>query len=543
MYRLMVVEDEEMIRKGIVRSVPWNELGFVVAAEGRNGKDALEKMKNAHIDVILTDIKMPIMGGIEFSKEVRRQYPNIEIVVLSGFSDFEYARQAIRFRAFEYLLKPTNKKKLLETFKDLKEKMDKKKELKEEGFFRGVFLDAGYDSLRNDFLTSLLNGEQRVFDHMEDQMSTLELNFSGKLFTAAIIRFDKNSIYGVLEGAWEKDKKLLLFSYRNIINEVLGEMENGYAVVKEYDEINFIFCFDSKEEQDRQMIRCLENISDYIQSCLFGGMEISCIIGIGLTYPSILQISKSFHQAQRSILNNFYKEEQMIQVFQDHSESQYEQSWIQYYPEEMQGVAVCVSNGNEKETKRLLKKMFQSMINLKVLPDIVKNYCIVLKLMITSKVSLDDSQEDTIISRQYTEIVRNSLSVQDLEEYVTEILVKTAAKIDGITDSNEHHLAIEKAKEYIQEHYDEKITLKRISDEVYLSQNYFSFLFKKAAGMTYMDYIQSVRMREAKKILADPVFKIYEIAKKIGYNDYKYFAIQFKKLVGMTPKEYRRQLS
>ncbi len=541
----MVVEDEDMIRRGIIGSVPWGELGFEVVGEGKNGLDALEKMKGMAVDVVLTDIKMPLMGGLEFSNTIRKLYPDIEIIVLSGFSDFEYARQAIRFRAFEYLLKPTNKTKLIDSFTALKEKLDKKKEAKEALFHKGIFINAGYDSMRNDFLASLLNGERHVFDRMDEQISYLELDFTGEFFTAATIRFDQQSICREFEAAWEKDKKLLMFSYRNIINEILGEIENAYAIVKEYDQIDFIFCFETREAQERQLGCSLENIVDYIKSCLFKGKNITSAIGIGLTYPSILQIGKSFHQAEKSILNNFFSSDQVLHVFHDKLESKYEQNWIEYYPKEMHVIASCVCAGDVAGTQRYIDLMFETMVKHKIMPEIIKNYCVVLKLMILSKSSLEDKQIEEMMGDQFTEIVRSTLSIQALRDYVAETLAALAGKIEayvGDESGKAHCQAVEKSKEYIHQHYSEKITIKQISDEVFLSQNYFSALFRKATGMTYMDYIQKVRMDEAKRLLADPYYKVYEIAQKIGYSEYKYFALQFKKMVGMSPKEYRKNL-
>ena len=182
MYRLMVVEDEDMIRKGIVNSIPWQSLGFTVVAESANGKDALEQLEKNPVDVLLTDIKMPIMGGTELSKKTRQLYPDIEIIFLSGFAEFEYARQAIGFRAFDYLLKPTNKKKLLDTFAELKESMDQKREMREEVFYSNLYISAGYETMRNEFLQSMLEGDTSLFNDFDEKITSLELDFSGHYF-------------------------------------------------------------------------------------------------------------------------------------------------------------------------------------------------------------------------------------------------------------------------------------------------------------------------------------------------------------------------
>ena len=544
MYRLMVVEDEDMIRRGIVNSIPWQSLGFVVVAESANGKDALEQLEKNQVDVLLTDIKMPIMGGTELSKKTRQLYPDIEIIILSGFAEFEYARQAIGFRAFDYLLKPTNKKKLLDAFTALKESMDQKREIKEEIFYSNMFINAGYETMRNEFLQSMLEGDTSLFKDFDEKTASLELDFSGHYFTAATIKFDRKSIYKELESSWATDKRLLTFTYRNILKEELSNVDNAYYIVKDYDTIDFVFCFSAKERQEAQMIPCLESISENIHNCLFKQITVPYTIGIGLSYPSIHHIAKSYSQAKRSIQNNFYLGDQRIQVYQDNNESKYEQNFIRFYPEEMEHVAVSIGNGNYADTKKYLTSIFRVLMEQNLLPEIVKNYCIALKLMVQSKIADSYEVMEKIIGDEYNEFVKEALNVKELENYIVNVMTALAKEIDQTIDPleiKEQRKVIDKAKAYIGAHLSEKITLKMISEHVYLSETYFSFLFKKIMGITYIDYIQKLRMQEAKKLLVNTNYKVYKVAELIGYSDYKYFSVQFKKYAALTPKEYRNQ--
>jgi two-component system, response regulator YesN len=544
MYRLMVVEDEAMIRKGIVNSIPWQSLGFIVVAESANGKDALEQLEKNPVDVLLTDIKMPIMGGTELSEKARRLYPDIEIIILSGFAEFEYARQAIGFKAFDYLLKPTNKKKLLGTFTELKESMDQKRETIEEIFSSNLYISAGYETMRNEFLQSMLEGDTSLFNDFDEKIASLELDFSGHYFTAATIKLDRKSIFKELESSWATDKRLLTFSYRNILKEELSNIDNTYYIVKDYDTIDFVFCFSSIQEQNTHMIPCLESISENIQNCLFKYVTVPYTIGIGLSYPSIHHIAKSYSQAKRSIQKNFYLGDQRVQVYQDKNESAYELNFIRFYPEEMEIVVVSISNGKYGDTKKYLTSIFRMLMEQNLLPEIVKNYCITLKLMVQSKITNNYKALDKITGDEYNDFVKEALNVKELEAYIVNVMVALAKEIDQTIDPleiKEQHKVIDQAKAYIAEHLSEKITLKMIGESVYLSETYFSFLFKKITGVTYIDYIQKLRMQEAKKLLVNTNYKVYKVAELIGYSDYKYFSVQFKKYVALTPKEYRNQ--
>ncbi len=179
-----------------------------------------------------------------------------------------------------------------------------------------------------------------------------------------------------------------------------------------------------------------------------------------------------------------------------------------------------------------------------LLPEIVKNYCIALKLMVQSKIADSYEVMEKIIGDEYNEFVKEALNVKELENYIVNVMTALAKEIDQTIDPleiKEQRKVIDKAKAYIGAHLSEKITLKMISEHVYLSETYFSFLFKKIMGITYIDYIQKLRMQEAKKLLVNTNYKVYKVAELIGYSDYKYFSVQFKKYAALTPKEYRNQ--
>ena len=205
---------------------------------------------------------------------------------------------------------------------------------------------------------------------------------------------------------------------------------------------------------------------------------------------------------------------------------------------------MSISNGNHLDTKKYLVSMFRALSEQNLLPEIVKNYCIALKLMVQSKITNSNGVMEKIIGDEFNEFVKEALTVKELETYIVNVMVALAQAIDETIDPleiKEQRMIIEKAKAYIAACLSDKITLKMISEYVYLSETYFSFLFKKVTGITYIDYIQKLRMQEAKKLLVNTNYKVYKIAEMIGYNDYKYFSVQFKKYVALTPKEYRNQ--
>ncbi|GAA0706319.1 response regulator [Paraclostridium ghonii] len=544
MYKLMVVEDEKIIRRGIIQGVRWSELGFEVISEAKNGVEALEKLKEENVDVVITDIKMPIMDGIELSKRIREEYKDIEIVILSGFSEFDYAREAIRFNAYEYLLKPTKKTKLIEIFQKMKVKLDKQKENKKKSISNNVILNEGYENLRREFLLGVLDGDRQVLNDIKCNMDKLELDIDGEMFVSAVIDINITSVKERIEEAWKNDNKILTYVYKNIVDEVLKNIENSISVVRSINEIDVLFCFNDKKNQNEYIIEILDDINKKLKSIVFKNSDVKIGIGIGFAYSSILQASRSYKQAKKAIEETFFESDKFINVF-NNAEFEFEQHWIKNYTKEVSHIVNTIVKGDKDDLEKLINIMFDKFIEYKINPKLIKDYCYILQFtLISNSYGLIDENEASKIQSEFDYVIKKSDSLKELREEIINLSINTSnvfIKLNNKEIENKE-VIIKKAKDYIKANYSKKLTLDSISEEVYLSPNYFSVLFKKVTGETYIEYLQKVRMRAAKKMLEDRTKKVYEVAFAIGYSDYKYFVSKFKKAVGVSPKEYRQNI-
>lgn len=188
MYKIILVEDEAIIRRGIKRGVKWEEQGFEIAAEAEDAEEALRLLQEMPVDVVLTDVKMPGMNGVELSRKVKEQYPQTEIVILSGFAEFEYAKAAVSFGAFEYMVKPVRKQEIEAVFYRLKEKLDRRFREQAEEQRRMLVLNEGMEKLREALLLELLEGERKAYTNLEEEIMRLELELSTRNVQAAVIR-------------------------------------------------------------------------------------------------------------------------------------------------------------------------------------------------------------------------------------------------------------------------------------------------------------------------------------------------------------------
>lgn len=541
MYKLMIVEDEKMIRRGIVNGVNWNDFGFEVVAEAKHGQEALNYLDIYKIDVIITDIKMPIMDGIELSKKIRENHSDIEIIVLSGFAEFEYAREAINFSAFEYILKPTKKPKLIEVINKVKIKLDNKRKDKGLLLKQNLLLNEGYEKLKKDLLLDIIEGNKHSFNGITQKLRDLEIDFECNLYTCALINIV--NIEEKLKSSWDNNKKLLIFTYKNIINEILEEYGQSLFLVKDIDEIVIIFGFDSINQQKDKMFNILNAISNKLYKIVIKESDAKVNIGIGFSYPSILQMEKSYKQSKKALYEKFFDSENHISLYKNDIEYNSQNQWIKNYSKEVSIIVDTIIKGDLENTKNLINSIFEKFNELKINPDMIKTYCYVFTLALaTSTYDLIDKNETKKIEDNFEDIIRNSISLSQLKDYIVNLSISITEKFSEVNSKKiPNEMAIvEKVQKYIKQNYHKKISLQDISDEVFLSPNYVSCLFKKITGETYIDYLQNIRMMAAKNMLEDRSKKVYEIAFEIGYTDYKYFASKFKKIVGMSPKEYRK---
>ena len=545
MYKLMLVEDEELIRKGIAKSIDWKKFGFEIVAEACNGSEALGKIELEKPDVVLTDIRMPVMDGLELAKRINEKYSDIKIIILSGFADFEIARSAIKFKVYDYLLKPTDKKVFIETFQRLKEQLDREAQELDSSLNMRKKLNEGLMKLREEFLLNLVKGEAAPSGILRERADFLELDLSGGNFTASVIY-----IHGDMKDIlteWGNEESLLMFSYANIVQELLDVLNCGVVVVKDVREIVVVFNFKENEPGIDVMTHIIEQSISYIDNLIFKGNPLSISAGIGLTYPDITQLNKSYTQAQRALERKFYANDKKVFIYEesDDTDIDFEKKWVKSYPDEVNLILSETMAGNAERVGELIRQFFNRCIGEKLNSKFIKNYCYVLFFLLKGNMAEFKDQLDVqaVLLADYENEIKNIYSIQDLQKLVEDTFVGISRQISALRESKAsyHRKVIDNVKEYIDRNYCGDLSLEQLSKQVFLSPVYLSFLFKSITGENYMDYLKRIRLEKAKALLKKVEYKVYEIGNMVGYNDYKYFSIQFKKMYGMTPTEYREQ--
>lgn len=554
MYKLMVVEDENLIREGIVKSIDWESQGYRVTASAVNGRDAVLKIREDVPDVILTDVRMPVMDGLELARWVNENYNNIRILILSGFADFEYAKSAIKFKVFEYLLKPTNKEVFINTFKALKRELDRESEEKLFNQANRKKLKEGLVKLREAFLQKLLAGEVFSLSTLQDKLNYLEIDFTGSEYGAAVIRISaKLKDYPV---EWQTDTGLLAYTMTSIVNEVLDEGNYGVCIVKSLQEIVILFSLD-RDMNETSIRRILKKCASHIQHLILKDRRIHIDAAVGLFYPNLHQIEKSYRQALSSLEQAFFKQGRTFYFYSQSSQYEllsHEKQWIKDYPAEIEEILREVMEGNEHRTLELIRFLFEEFRTKQVRYYHIKNYVYILCFLLSANVSELEDGDNAVgglsaqlplygEQQEWMRHIDSFSTINQLQEYIIGLFRDVAERVNDRKTVHPLHKqkVVKKVKTYIDEHYTSELSLEEIGKHACLSPSYVSYLFKSITGENYTEYLKKVRMRKAKDLLKQLDLKVYEIADMVGYHEYKYFALQFKKMFGISPSEYRER--
>lgn len=546
MYRLMVVEDEERIRMGIVHAIDWAAMGFEVVGEAINGRDALRKYADCTPDVILTDVRMPVMDGLELVRHLKSENSHVHFVILSGFSDFETVRAALKSQVDDYLLKPTDKKSLIQTFTLLKTKLDRQVEEEQAVRQQQALLKEGLFELRRSFLSALVQGAYTDAGQLEDRLNALEISLTGDSHVVVKLQARKNLVEPILSASEsdvaEKCSDSWLTDQIDKLNLILEEKEIGIAFPTATGQIVFIL---SLQHEQNNELSIQQTVLDLLQSMQVQDTRWQSVYaGIGHIYPNLTQMSKSYLEADQALSHHFFNTETpVVTLLPEFDPDQTVQKWLNEYPYEINEIVNKVIAGHAEFVSQMIDQVFNNFRNKNQTPDFVKDYCYVMMFLLKSNIAgLVEKTEETTF-RNFEQVIRKSESIDELQEYIHDRFVLIASQISALKDdrkgNNNRTIAILKA--YIEANYANELTLEDLSKHVFLTPVYISFLFKSITGENYMSYLRKVRLLKARDLLLKDNYKVYEVSHLVGYSDYKYFTSQFKKMFGISPTDFRDQ--
>ncbi len=533
LYKLMLVDDEEEVRTSIIRQVNWENLGFRVVGDAENGEDALEKIDLYEPDVVMTDIRMPYMDGLELIQCAHSKHPALKFVIFSGFDDFEYAQEAIRLGVSEYILKPVNNEELSEIFAKIKKNLDAEIEIRRDiARLREHYL-VNLPLLKSQFLNHLVNGQLSTAEiGLRLEEYGIDIAGAKKYMSACVdIEYDKMPVDAKLG----LQKELLSLSLIDLIGDKLGEYHRCSVFNSLTDaKILLIIALDEKQSRARLM-DILRAICKESKRLL--GITIS--MGLGMARERMEDLAESYQGALEALgYKQIVGQGELIYI----QDVEPRTAGVLYFDDrEDEELSAVIKFGPEERIRSFVDKTMEKLLHAKVhlrqqQAYILSMVSVIIRLMQQYDMDLQHFDE---AGGDFMLLADKLKNPEILESWFYDICLKIHLNIQEKRENTSKQVIVD-AKAYIQENYrDESLTVEVICRQLHMSAAYFSTLFKKETGQTCIAYITELRLNKAVELLNTTDYKTYMIASMVGYAEQNYFSYVFKKKYGVSPSKYR----
>jgi two-component system response regulator YesN len=525
-YKLVIVDDEQTIREGLKNYVDWISLGFEVVACFEDGKEAIDYLQSNRVDVILTDIKMVEISGIELADYIYHNKPNIKVVFISGFKEFEFAKQAIAFDVVDYILKPIRIIEITRVFENIAKNLSLEEYKTEIQLQKDKQIDEICDLLKEQFFRDLIMGA--LIDPLEIDKKIRLLGFDNTVGESPLslidIKLDNYREY--LKTSWEYGKDRLDNALRNLL-----EGDNEFALV--FTLGTSPGCFKIIGIGNR--IASIERIDTYARDYINAMKEnISSIFNMQLEIVEIKGYSDIYELSKKS---NGIPISYMGSQIDDNSEIILKDPIL---IEQQKMFKSSILSGDTTAVFSLLNNMIDK---LKLYPtSCIHNFIINLFIDLFNSLSSIDINIQKVRQEKfdYSKLVK-TVSLAEIKEWTREMAEILMEQV--LPDSeNSSTLFVRKALKYIKERFDQDLSLDEVASHVYLNPAYFCRLFKQETGENFSNYLVDLRMKKAIEIMRNSNHKISELGTMVGYRNSKYFSRVFKNYTGYTPSHYQLKI-
>lgn len=532
MYRVFLAEDESLIRQGIKNLISWNEYGFSFVGEAPDGELAWPLIQKQKPNIVITDIRMPFMDGLSLSRLIKKNMPETTIIILSGYDDFTYAKEAIGIGVDQYLLKPLSKEQLIEVLLEVKQKKDVEQEKQQymEQFQKEVqeYLTSSHRA----FFEALVSGKYSVPDLIE-RADKLHISLKAESYNIVILLVDENMENMLYEPqSVDYQSELCVRFPKN------DKVEMFYMGV---DVIAFLIKTDVSKidgltkECIRKIEQTFEPLSEYIKWSIIEGNSVTRLSDVSQCYQEARQ--KIFH------LEHVQIEEQDSDLSVK-TESEFNFNQLDASKVDQRIVEKFLSNGLKSEIDSFVDDYFEALGEHALESTIFRQY-VIMHFQFTTKAFIEKInvmkevvESDLSVSIGLSQAMS---SINEAKNYVSRLLEKALQIRDQISKCRYSRM-MDKAIGYMKKHFsDHDIDLRTVAKAANISATYFSGVFSQQMGKTFVEYLTELRMQYARELLRCSDKSSGEIAYEVGYKDPHYFSFLFKKINGCSPRDYRAE--
>ena len=543
MLKTFLVEDEVVIREMIKKMIPWEQYGFELAGEAADGEMALPLILKSKPDLLITDIKMPFMDGLTLCRLVKKELPDIRIVILSGYDDFNYAKQAISIGVEDYLLKPITKNAFIERLEEIHNRYEHEKTQREYYEKFRLEMQEYEKNASRDFFETLVRADSDLAE-LYRRADKLNLDIVAEAYNILIFTPDTsegnyNSYEECSDWEAEVQDKINTYFLNHPVAILFRHQVFSYAILVKGQK-------DTIEKNTEECVKAIQDIMNQTER------RTDWFIAVGKSADRLSMLGHSYRTAVRAnsfryLYDGHILDYQSLEAQKENPSDSCREDSVQLRNVNINALNPAIlqkflSSGLAEEVDDFIRDYFNAIGQEPMSSLVFRNYVVLnvrfSVLSFLKKLGCDDSE----ISGQEMENIMGETgkTIEAAVAYCGKILKKAIALRDE-NAGNQNRSVLKLAVDFIDHNYmDEEISLNKAAHVANVSANHFSALFSQNMGQTFTEYLTDLRMSKAKELLRCTAMRSSEIAGEVGYKDAHYFSYLFKKTQGMTPSEYRK---
>lgn len=520
MYKVLLVDDEVFVRKGLIGLMDWASMQYEICGEAENGQQAFTMIKELNPDLVIVDIRMPVLDGLALIKQVNEELQQKPLfIIVSGYHDFTYAQQAIRYNVHDYILKPVDEKELEATLRKL----------------------ASALSLRK---LASLTGEKQLSESVIDTLINTSCSEQDARQLAQAIDMDVlgEYVYVIAEFHRSKDERGTAWTAIDV-SIALSELSDKSKVeipTYSHNQSQIGMLLNMERLQFSTFHRNHREKYHALQLLISNGLKVDVTLFIGDTVVHIRELAHSYKTAKDAIMYKYAEEAQLVIQASDVRGTP-----LYYFDVEANiydTLLEQIEENAELGYKATIDQLFQQFSAQRFAPSAVANSITRSVIGIINIIrQMDGNENDLALLQRILNWQKHYNRLQDLQLVFVQFVSEAALYI-AERRSEQSKGGIEKIKKYIDHHYTENINLKSIAATFFMNPVYLGQLFRKTYGVYFNEYLLRLRVEDAKKILRQTDLRMYEVAERVGFQNADYFVSQFEKLEKLTPTDYRNKL-
>ncbi|WP_438350321.1 response regulator transcription factor [Paenibacillus sp. FA6] len=522
MFRVLIVDDEQEIINGLKLKVEWDSIGLQIVGEAGNGVAALEFLENHAVDIVLTDMNMPVMNGSAFLDYCKEQYPGIKVIVLTGYDDFEYARAAVRGNARDYLLKPIMSEELTEVLQRVKLELDNEREKYKKTTATEWKLSMFLMEMCENFVLRIAKGETNF--NIQNRAELFHMNnweHQSVSFLTLGLRQSINDETGI-----DRVPQLYQFPFELICREIIELTTESSILFKDNNYPNLLHIISLDNEMNKVAL------TDKLREIVSSKLRFELVIGSSLPVCGYSEWNEGYMGA----LLSWNMEVSHVQ----NSEIKLEEGQLNLQGSDIQALKRMHLRGEMSSFKDIIEIQLQEAYRQSkssFVKSIFQLFLVIEGIAHETNASLSSAQQIWLrpeFALSLDTIEKANVFLMEIANHIHQHVVNAE-----VTDEQS---VIKKAQSFIDDNYMYEITLPMLAEKYNYNPSYFSELFKSKVGKTYVQYITEVRMKHACKLLEESNLGLWDIAELTGFSNPSYFSSKFKKVFGISPTDYRQRL-